>query len=269
MALARELLGENVKKATMELNASDDRGLEAVREKIKSFAAQKIHLPEGRHKIIILDEADSMTESAQQALRVIITDYSHTTRFALACNDSTKIIEPIQSRCSLLRFSKLQNDEVEQRLKTVMQIENVVSDMDGVKALIETSDGDMRYALNNLQSTFVGFGKVTRDNVYKIVDIPKPEILTEAFKYCLSGKINQAVNTISMLLEDGYNSYDIINVFSRVISDAESTMISEDMKYDLLTLVSNMKMRVLDGIDSEAQILGFLASICETASNKY
>lgn len=263
MALARELLGENVKKATMELNASDDRGLEAVREKIKSFAAQKIHLPEGRHKIIILDEADSMTESAQQALRVIITDYSHTTRFALACNDSTKIIEPIQSRCSLLRFSKLQNEEVQQRLKTIMEIEKVPYDGEGMKALIETSDGDMRYALNNLQSTFVGFGKVTRDNVYKIVDIPKPEILTEAFKYCLQGKINQAVNTITELFEDGYNSYDIINVFSRVISDSDSNLISEDLKYELLTHVSATKIHVLDGIDSEAQIIGFLANLCQ------
>ena len=263
MALARELLKDNIKKATIELNASDDRGLEAVREKIKSFAAQKIPLPEGRHKIIILDEADSMTESAQQALRVIITDYSHTTRFALACNDSTKIIEPIQSRCSLLRFSKLQNHEVEERLKKVMEIEGVKYNSEGMKALIETSDGDMRYALNNLQSTFVGFGEVTRDNVYKIVDIPKPEILSEAFKCCLQGKINPAVNTIVGLIEEGYNSYDIINVISRVISD--SSLIEEDLKYDFLKEASITKMRVLEGIDSEAQLFGFLASLCDLA----
>lgn len=168
MALARELLGENFKKATLELNASDDRGLEAVRDKIKSFAAQKIPLPSGRHKIIILDEADSMTEQAQQALRVIITDYSHTTRFALACNDSTKIIEPIQSRCSILRFSKLKNEEIQQRLLQIMSIENIDYDMDGIQALIETSEGDMRYAVNNLQSTVVGFVKVNRLNVYKV-----------------------------------------------------------------------------------------------------
>ena len=112
MAIARELLGDMFRKATLELNASDDRGIDTVRDKIKSFAAQKIILPEGKHKIIILDEADSMTESAQQALRIVISDYATTTRFALACNDSNKIIEPLQSRCVILRFSKLKEDEV-------------------------------------------------------------------------------------------------------------------------------------------------------------
>ena len=174
MALGRELLGDHFKKATLELNASDDRGLEAVREKIKSFAAQKIPLPEGRHKIIILDEADSMTESAQQALRIIISDYASTTRFALACNDSSKIIEPIQSRCSILRFAKLRNDEIEERLNQIVTKETIKCDRGGMTALIETSDGDMRYALNNLQSTVVGFASVSHDNVYKIVGIPKP-----------------------------------------------------------------------------------------------
>ena len=163
MALAHELLGENFKKATIELNASDDRGLDVVRDKIKSFAAQKVPLAQGRHKIVILDEADSMTETAQQAMRIIISDFSNTTRFALACNDSSKIIEPIQSRCSILRFSKLKTEEIKERLNKIIKIENIPAEEDGITALIETSDGDMRYALNNLQSTFVGFNKVTRE----------------------------------------------------------------------------------------------------------
>jgi replication factor C subunit 2/4 len=171
MALARELLGDLFKTATLELNASDDRGLEAVRDKIKSFAALKINLPEKRHKIIILDEADSMTETAQHALRLIISDYSTTTRFALACNDSGKIIEPIQSRCSILRFSKLKNEEIEERLRRIMDNENIEYEEDGLNALIETSDGDMRYSLNNLQSTVVGFEKVTKDYVYRVIII--------------------------------------------------------------------------------------------------
>ena len=98
MCLAREMLKDTYKEAVLELNASDERGIEVVREKIKSFAHQKVVVPENMHKIIILDEADSMTESAQQALRMVMTEYTDTTRFALACNDSSKIIEPIQSR---------------------------------------------------------------------------------------------------------------------------------------------------------------------------
>lgn len=266
MALSRELLGDNFRKATLELNASDDRGLEAVRDKIKSFAAQKIPLPEGRHKIIILDEADSMTENAQQALRIIISDFSHTTRFALACNDSSKVIEPIQSRCNILRFSKLKDDEIEERLHTIIAKENIAeSDASGIKALIDTSDGDMRYALNNLQSTYVGFGNITHENVYKIVDIPKPEIIKAVFDHCLKGDLDSALDTVDSILNDGYNSYDIINVLSKVIQDAS---LEDEFKFDLLKEVSMIKMRVLDGIDSEAQVYGFVAQICEMLMNK-
>jgi len=265
MALSRELLGENFKKATLELNASDDRGLEAVREKIKSFAAQKIPLPEGRHKIIILDEADSMTETAQQALRIIISDYSHTTRFALACNDSSKIIEPIQSRCSILRFSKLKNEEIEERLHRILDIESISFDKGGIDALIETAEGDMRYALNNLQSTVVGFGKVTHDNVYKIVDIPKPEILKQVFDLCLKGDIDRALDNIDELLNDGYNSYDIVNVVTKVVQDSYS--IEEELKFEILKIASIVKMKVLEGIDSKAQLYGFVSDICETSIN--
>ena len=99
--LARQMLGEAARQAVCELNASDERGIDVVREKIKSFAQQKVNVPSNMHKIIILNEADSMTSSAQQALRMIMTDYTSTTRFALACNDSSKIIEAIQSRCAI------------------------------------------------------------------------------------------------------------------------------------------------------------------------
>ncbi len=120
MCLAREMLGESYKNAVLELNASDARGIDVVRNKIKMFAQKKVTLPPGRHKIIILDEADSMTSAAQQALRRTMEIYSPTTRFALACNNSTKIIEPIQSRCAVLRYSRLHDAEILARLQQVM-----------------------------------------------------------------------------------------------------------------------------------------------------
>ena len=112
LCLAREMLGDSYKNAVLELNASDARGIDVVRNKIKMFAQKKVTLPPGRHKLIILDEADSMTAAAQQALRRTMEIFSNTTRFALACNNSTKIIEPIQSRCAVLRYTRLSDAEV-------------------------------------------------------------------------------------------------------------------------------------------------------------
>ncbi len=178
------MLGENYKNAVLELNASDARGIDVVRNKIKMFAQKKVTLAPGRHKIIILDEADSMTSSAQQALRRTMEIYSNTTRFALACNNSTKIIEPIQSRCAVLRFTKLHDAEILTRLQQVAAEENVSYDMSGLEAIIFTAEGDMRNALNSLQSTVSGFGHVTSESVFKVCDQPHPMKLRAALDRC-------------------------------------------------------------------------------------
>merc|ERR550537_1486385 len=122
--LARAHLGDNYEVGCIELNASDDRGIDVVREKIKGFAQQKVSLPEGKLKVIILDEADSMTGAAQQAMRRTMENFNTTTRFALACNISSKIIEPIQSRCAILRFGRISDEELTNRLKYVLDKEN-------------------------------------------------------------------------------------------------------------------------------------------------
>ena len=114
-----------------------------------------------------------------------MTEYSNTTRFAIACNDSSKIIEPIQSRCAIVRFTKLQDEEVLERLRVVMDREQVNHTNDGLEALIFTADGDMRYALNNLQATHAGFPLVNKDNVFKVCDQPHPDLMLNVLRACL------------------------------------------------------------------------------------
>ena len=148
-------------------------------------------MPPGMHKIIILDEADSLTTSAQQALRMVMTEFSSTTRFALACNDSSKLIEPIQSRCAIVRFTKLSDVEVQRRLQQVVEFESLTADEAGIQALIFTAEGDMRYALNNLQATASGFNNViSRENVFRVCDQPHPEIITNAVRLALKAQFS-------------------------------------------------------------------------------
>lgn len=156
--LALELLGKKCyKNAVLELNASDSRGIDVVRNKIKMFAQQKVTLPAGRHKIIILDEADNMTSSAQQALRRTMELHSNTTRFALACNISSKIIEPIQSRCAILRYTRLSSKQILTRIQEILQLEQINSfTSKGLEAILFIAEGDMRNAINSMQATYSG-----------------------------------------------------------------------------------------------------------------
>jgi len=261
LCLAHEMLGASYKEGVLELNASDDRGIKVVREKIKMFAQKKVTLPKGAHKIIILDEADSMTSAAQQALRRTMEIYSSSTRFALACNTSSKIIEPIQSRCAILRYSRLSDAEVLERIQYVCDREGLATTEKGLEAIIFSAEGDMRNALNNLQSTSAGFGSITDTNVYKVCDEPHPAVVHSMIESCAKGDIDEAAKLLGDLYEQGYAAIDLVSTIFRVVK--ADTKMPESQKLAFIREIGITHMRVLEGVESLLQLSGLLARLCE------
>lgn len=280
--LARQLLGDAYKEAVLELNASDERGLsiqplttptgrssltrhppgiDVVRNRIKGFAQKKVTLPPGRHKLVILDEADSMTSGAQQALRRTMEIYSNTTRFAFACNMSNKIIEPLQSRCAILRYSRLTDAQVVKRLMQIIETEKVEYSDDGLAALVFSAEGDMRQAINNLQSTFAGFGFVSGDNVFKVVDSPHPIKVQAMLKACHEGNVDSALDTLRELWDLGYSSHDIIGTMFKVTKTIPT--LSEHSKLEFIKEIGFTHMKILEGVQTLLQLSGCVARLCK------
>lgn len=232
-----------------------------MRNRIKGFAQKKVTLPQGRQKIVILDEADSMTSGAQQALRRTMEIYSSTTRFAFACNQSNKIIEPLQSRCAILRYARLTDAQVVKRLLQIIGAEKVEYSEDGLAALVFSAEGDMRQAINNLQSTWTGFGFVSGDNVFKVVDAPHPIKVQAMITACYQGNIDAAMENLKELWDLGYSSHDIISTMFRVTKTVET--LSEHSKLEFIKEIGFTHMKILEGVQTLLQLNGCIARLCK------
>ncbi|AGO85893.1 Replication factor C subunit [Pandoravirus salinus] len=258
--LARVLLGAAADEAVLELNASDERGVDVVRRIIKHHASKRIDLPPGRHKVIILDEADCLTSAAQQALRSTMEKYTNTTRFALACNTSSMVIEALQSRCAILRFARLTDAQIAARLREIIDAEkDVVCTDEGLEAIVITADGDMRQAINNIEATHTGCGEVTPEHVQRACDQPHPTLVRAVIRSCIKGDLVGARESMGQLWSMGYATSDIMGT---LIATAKRIDVDEALRLRLVKEIGITHERVVNGLGTRLQLDGLLARMC-------
>ncbi|KAI9173085.1 Subunit of heteropentameric Replication factor C (RF-C) [Blastocladiella emersonii ATCC 22665] len=210
MACARRLYGPQYKSMILELNASDDRGIDVVREQIKNFASTRKIFSSG-FKLIVLDEADAMTQPAQAALRRVIEKYTRNVRFCIICNYVSKIIPAVQSRCTRFRFNPLEHDQIADRLRHIASAESVELTDDGMQGLLRLSGGDMRRAVNVLQSAHAAFGVVDENAVYTTTAAPLPKDVERCTNWLLNEEFSAAVQHLATLrTERGYALQDLL-----------------------------------------------------------
>lgn len=258
-ALAHDLYGENYQQYLLELNASDERGIDVIRTKVKEFARSRVpgEIP---FKIIILDEADNMTADAQQALRRLMEMYTTTTRFILIANYPSKIIEPIQSRCAFFRFTPLKKEDVVARLRWIAEQENTMYDPEALEVIYEVSEGDMRRAINILQAASA-LGKVTVDAVYKVIGLAHPREVREMINLALDGKFTEARDKLRQLMvEYGLSGIDIIKQIHREIFGTEIKL-PEQLRVIIADYAGEIQFRLVEGADDEIQLNAFLARL--------
>ena len=188
--------------------------------------------------------------------------YSSTTRFALACNNSTNIIEPIQSRCAVLRFTRLSDAEILHRLQEICIFEKVSYEDGGLEAIIFIAEGDMRNALNSLQATNSGFGHISFDNVFKVCDQPHPLKIKSAIELAREGKTKEAVDVVSSLCGDGYAASDIIQTLFRVTRTMD---MPEPLKLEFIREIGFTHIRIAEGLNSQLQLVGCVARLSSMA----
>jgi replication factor C small subunit len=261
LCLARDLYGDVYREHLMELNASDERGIDVVRETVKTFARVK-SIGEIPFKILILDEADNMTSDAQQALRRTMERFTETCRFIMCANYSGKIIEPIQSRCAPFRFTHLPREEHDCYLKDIAAKEEVKLTTEGLDAIFEVCGGDLRRAINTLQSA-ASLGKpVDAKVVYSVTGKASPVDVQKMLKVAMDGDFMEARKQLrDMIQKYGVAGTDIIRQIHTEIFRAE---MPEKWRVKLADVVGEVDFRLVEGADEEVQLSALLAKLVET-----
>lgn len=256
VSIAKELFADSWKENFTELNASDERGIDVVRTKIKNFAKTS-PIGGADFKIIFLDEADALTSDAQAALRRTMERYTNNCRFILSCNYSSKIIEPIQSRCAVYRFRPLSDDAVTERVLFVAGNEGIEVATDGMEAIKYVAQGDMRKAINALQAASLVDRVVHKDTIYKITATARPEQIIDLINTALSGNFMSARKHLDeLLLDQGLSGEDVVGQIYRAMF---SLSIPQEKMIDLIDVIGEVDFRIAEGSNERIQLEALIA----------
>lgn len=255
LCIATELFGD-ISHDWLEMNASDERGIDVVRTKIKNFA--RTRPINGDFKIIFLDEADALTSDAQNALRRTMENYTATCRFIMSCNYSSKIIEPIQSRCAVFRFKRLSKESIKERLVGILKKEGVSFTDDGIEAILYVAEGDMRQSINILQSA-AALGGVDEKNVYSIASQARPEEVKNVLELAIAGKFLDARNLVDKLLVSyGLSGEDILVQMNKEVFNLSA---DDKTKVRIIDLVGEANFTLVEGANERIQLEALIARI--------
>jgi len=259
LCLARDLYGAGYQNYILELNASDERGIDVIREKVKNFARTAAIASEVSFKILILDEADSLTTAAQHALRRTMEVYTRTCRFCLIGNYSENIIDPIQSRCSVFRFSPLAEQDVKSYITTIAKKEGVKMIPEGLDAVFEASQGDMRKATNLLQAAAATQGEVDDIAIYSVLGRVSPQRVRDMINLGIKGEFLEAREILrSLLIDEGLAAEDIIRM---VYSELMRMQMPEKWKVKISDTIGEVDFRLTQGARPEIQLSTLIAKL--------
>ncbi len=265
VAMAKELYGDSINMAFLELNASDQRGIEIIRGRVKEFA-KTIPLSTGLVKIIFLDEADALTSEAQHALRRTMEKYSATTRFILSANYASKIIEPIQSRCVVLRFKPLKEEEMRKYIERIVKGEGLEIDEKGIESLIYVSEGDLRKITNTIHGAAILNKNITDRSIYEIASKARPKEVTAMLRYALDGNFAKARDELNVLfLSYGMSGEDIL---IQCHKEALNLDVDDKLKLKLISNIGDYNFRIVEGANERIQLEAMLAKLALLEKSK-
>lgn len=265
LIVVKELFGPAWKENYLELNASDERGIDVVRQKVKDFARTKA-LKNVPFKVIFLDEADALTREAQQALRRTMENYTNTCRFILSCNYSSKIIDPIQSRCVSFRFKILEKKDIAEIIKKVAERENLKISPDAYEAIYEASEGDCRKAINLIQATASIALDINAEMISMISASTKPAGIKIVLDYALAGDfINARDKLLDVMLKESVSGTDVVKAIQKEIWNLQ---VEPEIKVRLTEKTGEAEFRMTEGSDEFVQLQALLASFVLAGQGK-